>query len=619
MTDRSTGRAGAKSGALFPITLMMTLAVIVLPGSIPGPAAPATLPATPANKSVLLLFPYQIDMPVSEIGVAALREELGKATDLRFDLYFEFMDLNRFSDPVYKQRYLALLATKFLRRQIDLVIVQGETALGIWLENRNGIAPFAPVVFYDFNLGTTTLESRRFPPDVRGINAVIDYAPSVRWILETWPSIDEVVIVHGSGKADEEFLRDIGALVRDMKGSVLFTDISKLPFGEIKERTGKLERDSAVLYGLMFEDATGKKFRPRDALRELAAAAAVPVLSGYDQFIGTGTVGGFMYSIAQQARDAARMGADILRGEPVEPKATSMEYGNRFIFDHPALKRFGIPLSALPPDSIVMNREYSSWELYRFQIIAIMLVFTILVGLVAALSAKTRSLRASRAALDQVNAGLETQVRERTVKLEASLGENERLLGELQHRAKNSFAMICSLIGLSSSADTAPETQSALDKLERRVRSISELYALLYSSGSFTEIRLDEYCGHVVSAMTDLSPQTSMRTDMESIVVPIRIATPIGLMLTEFVTNAVKYGHPQDMEGEIAVTLKRTPGGAALEVRDNGPGLPEGFSESPASSSGLMLVRGLAAQIGGSLDLANNASGTRCVVSFPLT
>jgi len=106
---------------------------------------------------------------------------------------------------------------------------------------------------------------------------------------------------------------------------------------------------------------------------------------------------------------------------------------------------------------------------------------------------------------------------------------------------------------------------------------------------------------------------------MESIVVPIRIATPIGLMLTEFVTNAVKYGHPQDMEGEIAVTLKRTPGGAALEVRDNGPGLPEGFSESPASSSGLMLVRGLAAQIGGSLDLANNASGTRCVVSFPLT
>ena len=101
--------------------------------------------------------------------------------------------------------------------------------------------------------------------------------------------------------------------------------------------------------------------------------------------------------------------------------------------------------------------------------------------------------------------------------------------------------------------------------------------------------------------------------------VPIRIATPIGLMLTEFVTNAVKYGHPQDMEGEIAVTLKRTPGGAALEVRDNGPGLPEGFSESPASSSGLKLVRGLAAQIGGNLDLASDASGTRCVVSFPLT
>ena len=96
-------------------------------------------------------------------------------------------------------------------------------------------------------------------------------------------------------------------------------------------------------------------FRSRPGAYKLDLGLKVPVLSGYDQFIGTGTVGGYMYSIEQQARASARMGLRILHGEPVRAIPTLTENGNRFIFDHPALRRYGIPLSTLPPESIVIS------------------------------------------------------------------------------------------------------------------------------------------------------------------------------------------------------------------------------------------------------------------------
>jgi two-component sensor histidine kinase len=199
-----------------------------------------------------------------------------------------------------------------------------------------------------------------------------------------------------------------------------------------------------------------------------------------------------------------------------------------------------------------------------------------------------------------------------------ALHENQSLLGELQHRAKNSFGMICSLIGLSSNADSPAETKAVLEELDLRVRSISELYSLLYSSGSFTEVRLDDYCARVASAMVGHSGAVSLITELESLVVPAKVAGPIGLIVTELVTNSFKYAFPDGKAGSIVVSLKKTEDGALIEVRDDGIGLPAGFDSSKNAGTGLNLVQELSAQVGGSFRMDGDATGTRCTVTFAL-
>lgn len=113
-----------------------------------------------------------------------------------------------------------------------------------------------------------------------------------------------------------------------------------------------------VLFHPLFEDAAGDKYGLMAVLRELAAVSPVPVISGFDQLIGTGTIGGHMYSVAEQARQAVTIGLRIPRRQ--SPMPTLNNGYSRFIFDHRALQRFGIALSALPPDSIIQNRQYSS-------------------------------------------------------------------------------------------------------------------------------------------------------------------------------------------------------------------------------------------------------------------
>ena len=200
--------------------------------------------------------------------------------------------------------------------------------------------------------------------------------------------------------------------------------------------------------------------------------------------------------------------------------------------------------------------------------------------------------------------------------LQTAFQENRNLLGELQHRAKNSFAMIFGMISLATSAGVSPETKAALDNLGLRVRSVSELYSLLYSAGSFTEVRLDEYCARIAAPLVGLLGNITLNTEMESITVPVKEAAPLGLILTELMTNAGKYAFPGGRQGTITVALKKTVAGARLEVSDDGIGLPAGFDFSGSAGMGLNLVRALSGQINGSFRMEGGATGTRCIVEF---
>ncbi|MBF0509502.1 MAG: hypothetical protein HQK57_11325, partial [Deltaproteobacteria bacterium] len=394
-------------------------------------------PATPAKKEILILFPFRSDQPASIIAVQAIKEEFGNAADLKADLYFEYFDFNRFKTDEYKQQMLSLYPAKYRQKSIDLVIIAGTVMLDFWLAHRKEILPNKPVVFFD--VVTKSVASRQFPPDVTGVTAVVDYIQTLTWVLLARPSIKEIVIVHGVGTVDKDYIFPVDEMKKAFHGRLQLTDLSNLPLTEIKRRAAALPDSSVVLYHLMFEDAAGVKYRPIDALRELTRVSTVPVITAYDQFIGTGTIGGYMYSIEQQAKRTVRIGLRILRGEPANLMPITANQSNPFIFDHLALQRYGIGLSELPAKSIVKNRQYSLWENYRFQIIAGCAVIVLLTLLVLFLVVLTQKLTISRQALSKLNADLEALVQERTAALittnhhlEDEIAERKRVQTELE-------------------------------------------------------------------------------------------------------------------------------------------------------------------------------------------
>jgi two-component sensor histidine kinase len=195
--------------------------------------------------------------------------------------------------------------------------------------------------------------------------------------------------------------------------------------------------------------------------------------------------------------------------------------------------------------------------------------------------------------------------------------EKSALLRELQHRAKNSLGMISSMIQLMTLDAGAPETQAALGQLNARVMSVAELYTLLYSSGSFNETRLDEYCAKVASVLVSLRAGISLVTEMEPVVVSAHRAAPIGLILTELITNSLKYAFPDGRKGRVALSLCKGRDSATLEIRDDGVGMPSDFDLSGTGGTGIMLVEGLSKQVGGTLTMVGSEAGTTCTLEFP--
>jgi len=204
--------------------------------------------------------------------------------------------------------------------------------------------------------------------------------------------------------------------------------------------------------------------------------------------------------------------------------------------------------------------------------------------------------------------------------LGSSLSEKETLLYELQHRIKNSLAMIGSMVGLEMGRASRSEMRAVLGNLKDRIQSLSCLYDALLKSGTAGEIDLGEYLRSIVSSLAETyagdSRAVRIEEDIEPMPCDVRQAVPLGLIVNELATNALKYAFAPGQSGSIRVALSRRGGSAALSVSDDGIGLPEGFDLESSGGLGLSIVRMMASQLGWRLSVSGGA-GTSFVLRAP--
>ncbi len=205
--------------------------------------------------------------------------------------------------------------------------------------------------------------------------------------------------------------------------------------------------------------------------------------------------------------------------------------------------------------------------------------------------------------------------------LERWLEEKAAMLRELQHRVKNSMAMISSLVGLEATRAADAGTREVLGSIRNRVSSLAHLYEMLYSTGDTRTIRLDDYLKLIISSLTDSLVDKMSRitftTDFDPVKIEAQRAAPFGLILNELATNAIKYAFPGEGAGRVSVALRKGDGTVELGVSDNGAGLPESFDSQAHRGLGMQLVRMLSEQLGGSVR-AERGEGTSFRVTVPI-
>ena len=203
---------------------------------------------------------------------------------------------------------------------------------------------------------------------------------------------------------------------------------------------------------------------------------------------------------------------------------------------------------------------------------------------------------------------------------EASLREKEILLREIHHRVKNNMQILSSLIRLQVRQADSEHLKDVLCESEARIRSMGLLHEKLYQSDSISDIELNGYLRTLTNEIMRMNNRSGAKIEIRLNVGDIRLgldtALPCGLIVTELVTNALKYAFPDRAEGVILVSVTCTAEGEySLVVWDNGIGIPDDFDISKSKSLGMRLVTMLTAQLNGEV-VTTGDKGTRTELTF---
>ncbi len=214
-----------------------------------------------------------------------------------------------------------------------------------------------------------------------------------------------------------------------------------------------------------------------------------------------------------------------------------------------------------------------------------------------------------------------TERKEKDAELHRLLNEKELILKEVHHRIKNNMLMLSGFLSLQSSRMKSPDAEMALEELKKRIESTVVLYETLQNSESFQRVNTGDYFGTLIDRIRELLPgeqEIRIDTDIEDFSLPVRMVTPLGIIVNELITNAIKHAFPQRDRGLITVSAKTGQSERAVfTVKDDGSGIPEYIDPSASPGLGLSLVDSLSAQIGGVVTIARKG-GTTVTVSVDL-
>lgn len=233
-----------------------------------------------------------------------------------------------------------------------------------------------------------------------------------------------------------------------------------------------------------------------------------------------------------------------------------------------------------------------------------------------------KDLQVQQEKINQQNISLEQLVVEEKKLLldkDKLLEEKEWLMKEIHHRVKNNLQIVMSLLNSQSTYLKDSTALAAIKESQHRIHAISLIHQKLYQSDNLAAVDMESYIKDVTEYLADnLDPlhYIKFKVNIAPLHLDVAKAVPLGLIINEAVTNAVKYAFNNKTNAEIFIEMHfESTGDIVLVISDNGIGLVENFDCENIDTLGMSLMKGLCKQLDGELEIINK-NGVAIKIKF---
>jgi len=316
-------------------------------------------------------------------------------------LYIEYMDTKRIFTKEYFQQLYGIYKLKYSNQKIDLIICSDNYAFEFLLKYHNDLFVHTPIVFCGIEVFDGNFLS---PTDAERITGVIEKCDTEKTIdiaLKLHPKSRHIVVISDSSSSGMIFAQELKQkIIPKFRGLTRFSFWNNLTMEELLKKVEKLSDGSIILLWGFVKDKSGTIFNPKESTILITEASGVPVYCNYEGHLNYGVVGGMLMNPFFDGKAAAEIALRVLHGEKI--KSIPVQRGaNRYMFNYEQLKRWGIKLSDLPENSIVINQPYSFFKEHKKLTfgVALFIIFQTLIIIVLVVN-RLRRRQAEEALLD---------------------------------------------------------------------------------------------------------------------------------------------------------------------------------------------------------------------------
>jgi PAS domain S-box-containing protein len=313
-------------------------------------------------KRVLILMEEDVSWPAYRLLDENIQATLRSGLPGEILIFSEHLDRDYFRDNAVQTEQVAWIKKKYANSKLDLVIAVGDVPADLF--------PGVPLVFLNADSRRKPSSSVTSESNSASVWVSFDPQKTLEVARRLQPRARRIVVIGNDSHQEGGFLSRLRAVISTNAGDMESVYLMDLAVTDICKRVSALGTESIVIYLSLTRDEKGQPLISAEVIPKIAAASGAPVFVLFDTHVGTGSVGGYVASFAEVGKAGGQVGLRVLAGE----HPSDVVARNVYLFDWRQLNRWKISESALPAGSVVLFRERSVWETYKWYILVAILL-----------------------------------------------------------------------------------------------------------------------------------------------------------------------------------------------------------------------------------------------------